>query len=69
MTGGVVVVGLEDRWDSGEFRADVPPQLVGNVLRDVSLGALYRWFREADAEPSGRLEQELQQPWSCCWAA
>jgi TetR/AcrR family transcriptional regulator, cholesterol catabolism regulator len=31
------------------------------VLRDIYLGALYRWFREADAEPNGKLQQELLQ--------
>lgn len=45
---------------NGELRADIVPQQVGNVLRDVYLGTLYRWFREAHAEPNGRLERELQ---------
>jgi hypothetical protein len=52
---------IEEGRDSGEFRGDVLPEQVGNVLRDIYLGALYRWFREAEAEPNGRLEQELQQ--------
>jgi len=45
---------------SGELRADIVPQQVGNVLRDVYLGALYRWFREKPATPNGHLEKELQ---------
>ncbi|MES4888645.1 helix-turn-helix domain-containing protein [Streptomyces sp. NPDC096012] len=52
---------IEDGRDSGEFREDVCPRQVGNVLRDIYLGALYRWFREADAEPDGKLRQELLQ--------
>ncbi|MFC9279076.1 TetR/AcrR family transcriptional regulator [Streptomyces collinus] len=52
---------IEAGRDSGEFREDVSPRQVGNVLRDIYLGALYRWFREGDAEPNGRLQQELLQ--------
>ncbi|MEU4039116.1 TetR/AcrR family transcriptional regulator [Streptomyces collinus] len=52
---------IEDGRVSGEFREDVCPRQVGNVLRDIYLGALYRWFREADAEPNGKLQQELLQ--------
>ncbi|WP_374193201.1 hypothetical protein [Streptomyces sp. CRPSP2-6A1] len=43
------------------MREDVIPQQVGNVLRDIYLGTLYRWFREAENEPEGRLERELMQ--------
>ncbi|MGW5280397.1 hypothetical protein ACWERI_13230 [Streptomyces collinus] len=52
---------IEDGRDSGELREDVCPRQAGNVLRDIYLGALYRWFREADDEPDGRLRQELLQ--------
>ncbi|PZT71158.1 hypothetical protein DN402_02725 [Streptomyces sp. SW4] len=50
---------IEDGRENGEFREDILPRQVGNVLRDIYLGALYRWFREADTEPNGSLEQEL----------
>ncbi|MEV7752600.1 TetR/AcrR family transcriptional regulator [Streptomyces griseofuscus] len=52
---------VEDGRRTGELREDVIPQQVGNVLRDIYLGTLYRWFREAENEPEGRLEQELTQ--------
>ncbi|MFF7240205.1 hypothetical protein [Streptomyces collinus] len=52
---------IEDGRDSGEFCENVCPRQVGNVLRDICLGALYRWFRKADVEPNGRLRQELAQ--------
>ncbi|MEU5440105.1 hypothetical protein [Streptomyces griseofuscus] len=52
---------VEDGRRTGELREDVIPQQVGNVLRDIYLGTLYRWFREAENEPEGRLEQELMQ--------
>ncbi|MBA9046391.1 MULTISPECIES: TetR/AcrR family transcriptional regulator [Streptomyces] len=52
---------VEDGRRTGELREDVIPQQVGNVRRDIYLGTLYRWFREAENEPEGRLEQELMQ--------
>ncbi|MFF9705153.1 hypothetical protein [Streptomyces griseofuscus] len=52
---------VEDGRRTGELREDVIPQQVGNVLRDIYLGTLYRWFREAENEPEGRLERELMQ--------
>lgn len=41
----------------GEISPEVDPQRVGNVLRDVYLGVLYRWSREADPDIS--LHDEL----------
>ncbi|POX50047.1 TetR family transcriptional regulator [Streptomyces sp. Ru72] len=52
---------IEEGRKNGELRSDILPQQVGNVLRDIYLGTLYRWFREVEVEPNGRLEQELLQ--------
>ncbi|GAB2749597.1 TetR/AcrR family transcriptional regulator [Kitasatospora kifunensis] len=43
----------------GELSADLVPQHVGNVLRDVYLGALYRWVSEPEVSHTGALTEEL----------
>ncbi|MDH6124598.1 TetR/AcrR family transcriptional regulator [Kitasatospora sp. GP82] len=44
----------------GEFAPGVDPVLVGNILRDTYLGALYRWARAENRRPlQGELEQML----------
>jgi AcrR family transcriptional regulator len=50
---------IEDGRKNGELRQDIRPRQVGNVLRDIYLGTLYRWFRDVEVELDGKLEQEL----------
>ncbi|MGW5197417.1 TetR/AcrR family transcriptional regulator [Streptomyces spiralis] len=42
----------------GEFREGVAPEHAGNALRDIYLGALYRWCGRPDG-PTGALTEEL----------
>jgi hypothetical protein len=44
----------------GELSTALPPDRVGNVLRDVYLGALYRWAHQPSDQPEA-LAEELQQ--------
>ncbi|WP_441249468.1 TetR/AcrR family transcriptional regulator [Kitasatospora sp. McL0602] len=43
----------------GELRGGLSPAQVGEVLRDLYLGTLYRWSRESVPGESGVLEAEL----------
>ncbi|MER5640159.1 TetR/AcrR family transcriptional regulator [Kitasatospora sp. NPDC002227] len=43
----------------GELRDGVGPQQVGEVLRDLYVGTLYRWSREVPVAERGALEAEL----------
>ncbi|WP_431776769.1 TetR/AcrR family transcriptional regulator [Streptomyces cucumeris] len=45
----------------GELRPEMSPSGVGNVLRDVYLGALYRWASQPADETRPSLAEELQQ--------
>ncbi|WP_416961483.1 TetR/AcrR family transcriptional regulator [Streptomyces sp. Agncl-13] len=52
--------------DSGVRQGELSPGMsaigVGNVLRDVYLGALYRWANQSsDTDATGSLAEELQQ--------
>ncbi|MFD9903743.1 TetR/AcrR family transcriptional regulator [Streptomyces sp. NPDC059063] len=49
---------IESGVHQGELSPGMPPISVGNVLRDVYLGALYRW---AHHPSDGSLDEELQQ--------
>ncbi|MFE3686204.1 TetR/AcrR family transcriptional regulator [Streptomyces sp. NPDC059095] len=44
----------------GEMTAGTSPVLAGNILRDVYLGALYRWANRA-SEETDSLAEELEQ--------
>jgi TetR/AcrR family transcriptional regulator, cholesterol catabolism regulator len=48
MFAGIVAAGQE----KGEFSAGIPAGQTGTILRDVYLGALYRWCRHPDADGS-----------------
>ncbi|GAA3168828.1 MULTISPECIES: TetR/AcrR family transcriptional regulator [Streptomyces] len=50
---------IERGVDQGELSPGMPAIGVGNVLRDVYLGALYRWAQHPSE--SGPLAEELQQ--------
>jgi TetR/AcrR family transcriptional regulator, cholesterol catabolism regulator len=50
---------VEDGRRDGELRPGLEPRQIGNIFRDIYLGALYRWFRELEKEPPGGLEAEL----------
>ncbi|MEV6113837.1 TetR/AcrR family transcriptional regulator [Streptomyces sp. NPDC052109] len=52
---------VEDGCREGEFRADLIPEHVGNVLRDVYLGILYRWSQRSPRDGYGSLHCELQE--------
>jgi hypothetical protein len=52
----IVVSGV----DQGELNPGMSPIGVGNVLRDVYLGALYRWADQS-SDSTGSLADELQQ--------
>ncbi|MFF7635596.1 TetR/AcrR family transcriptional regulator [Kitasatospora sp. NPDC008050] len=43
----------------GELSPDLVPAQVGNVLRDVYLGALYRWVSEPETTHTGALTEDL----------
>lgn len=45
---------------SGELAPDLVPERIGNLLRDVYFGALYRWSQHAHNERPGELDDELQ---------
>ncbi|WP_031479714.1 TetR/AcrR family transcriptional regulator [Streptomyces bicolor] len=45
----------------GELRPEMSPIGVGNVLRDVYLGALYRWANQPSDANRPSLAEELQQ--------
>ncbi|MGW6207253.1 TetR/AcrR family transcriptional regulator [Streptomyces sp. NPDC055089] len=49
---------IEAGRENGEIPQDVDPELAGHLLRDVYLGALFRWARKPVGE--GDLEAELQ---------
>lgn len=46
--------------ESGDIVADVSSGCVGNVLRDLYLGALYRWSQHRNSSEHKSLDQELQ---------
>ena len=52
----IVAAGCRD----GQLTADLSAEQVGNVLRDVYLGALYRWAQRPSTEEPGTLQTELQ---------
>ncbi|MCX4748056.1 TetR/AcrR family transcriptional regulator [Kitasatospora sp. NBC_01287] len=52
---GIVKAGVAQ----GEFRQGLEPEQVGNVLRDLYLGALYRWTSEPEAGGPEALGLEL----------
>lgn len=45
----------------GELSTELQPERVGNVLRDVYFGALYRWAHQPSSEEAESLAEELQQ--------
>ncbi|MEU6970778.1 TetR/AcrR family transcriptional regulator [Kitasatospora aureofaciens] len=51
---------VESGVDQGELSTALSPDRVGNVLRDVYLGALYRWAHQPSDRPEA-LGEELQQ--------
>lgn len=56
--GEIVASGVAE----GELNPGMSPLGVGNVLRDVYLGALYRWANQSpDTDATGSLAEELQQ--------
>ncbi|QMU71242.1 TetR/AcrR family transcriptional regulator [Streptacidiphilus sp. P02-A3a] len=46
--------------DQGELSADLQPTHVGNVLRDLYLGTLYRWCERPHGDRNVSLTEELQ---------
>ncbi|WP_067721114.1 TetR/AcrR family transcriptional regulator [Nocardia yamanashiensis] len=44
--------------ERGEINQDADPETLGNVIRDLYLGALYRWIRQNS--PRGELIQDLR---------
>lgn len=51
---------VADGCRSGELRADLAPDNVGNVLRDIYFGILYRWSQRSPMLERGALHAELQ---------
>ncbi|MFF7361705.1 TetR family transcriptional regulator [Streptomyces sp. NPDC008125] len=45
----------------GELSTELSPERIGNVLRDVYLGALYRWAHHSASDRAGSLAEELQE--------
>ncbi|NUP37500.1 MAG: TetR/AcrR family transcriptional regulator [Streptomyces sp.] len=51
---------IEEGRTRGEIRSSADPELVAESLRDLYIGALYRWTRPTADRRHGRLDTELQ---------